>query len=84
MSPAACRRAAASSWPGWPRAGPSLVLGASAKTARAENPGDWYALVSDIHIAAEPATRLRGEVMADNLRAVVADILAADAAPAPS
>src|SRR4051812_8160282 len=59
----------------------SLVFGASAKGALEENPSDWYALVSDIHIAADPSTRLRGQVMADNLRTVVADILAAEAPP---
>lgn len=61
--------------------GASLLLGTTARSAPAEDPGAWYALVSDIHIAADPSTRLRGQVMADNLRAVVADILAADAAP---
>ncbi|WP_406699335.1 metallophosphoesterase [Singulisphaera sp. Ch08] len=61
--------------------GASLLLGTPARSAPNEDPGAWYALVSDIHIAADPSTRLRGEVMADNLRAVVSDILAADAAP---
>jgi 3',5'-cyclic AMP phosphodiesterase CpdA len=41
----------------------------------------WYALVSDPHVAADPSARLRGESMADNLRAVVTDILHADDAP---
>lgn len=60
----------------------SLLLGTPVRSASAaEDPGAWYALVSDIHIAADPATRLRGQVMADNLRTVVSDILAADAAP---
>ena len=41
----------------------------------------WYALLSDPHIAADPAERLRGESMADNLRAVASDILHASDAP---
>lgn len=61
--------------------GASLALGQSVQSTAAESPNDWYALVSDIHIAADPSTRLRGQVMADNLRAVVSEILAADAAP---
>lgn len=61
--------------------GAALALGGSARSAAAETPGDWYALVSDIHIAADPSTRLRGQVMADNLRAVVSEILAAEAPP---
>ncbi|SIN72866.1 Tat (twin-arginine translocation) pathway signal sequence [Singulisphaera sp. GP187] len=61
--------------------GASLLLGTPARSATAEDPTAWYALVSDIHIAADPSTQLRGQVMADNLRAVVSDILAADAAP---
>ena len=43
--------------------------------------GGWYAFVSDTHIAADPSARSRGQVMADNLRAVVADILAAGNPP---
>jgi Icc protein len=39
-------------------------------------PGDWYALVSDTHIAANPAQRMFGQNMADNLRAITSDILA--------
>jgi 3',5'-cyclic AMP phosphodiesterase CpdA len=49
--------------------------------ANADAPA-WYALVSDTHIAADPATARRGEVMADNLRAVVADILSIESVPA--
>jgi len=41
----------------------------------------WYALLSDPHIAADPAERLRGECMADNLRDAVADILHAHEPP---
>jgi 3',5'-cyclic AMP phosphodiesterase CpdA len=61
--------------------GASLALGRSAQSAAAESPNGWYALVSDIHIAADPSTRLRGEVMADNLRTVVSEILAAESSP---
>jgi len=61
--------------------GAALALGGRPRIATAEDPSEWYALVSDIHIAADASTRLRGEVMADNLRAVVSDILAASDAP---
>jgi 3',5'-cyclic AMP phosphodiesterase CpdA len=57
--------------------GGAAALGTSFPVqAEDPSPGDWYAWVSDIHIAADPATRNRGETMADNLRAVVAEILA--------
>lgn len=63
------------------------IGGATALLPRRRNAGSdghasgWYALLSDPHIAAEPAQRLRGECMADNLRAVAADILRADDPP---
>jgi Icc protein len=38
-------------------------------------PEGWYALVSDIHIAADPARRVFDQNMADHLKSVVADIL---------
>jgi Icc protein len=59
-------------------AGASFVL----KPARAEGPTPaWYALVSDTHIAADPASRNREQNMAENLTAVVADLLAQPNAP---
>jgi hypothetical protein len=62
--------------------GASLAIGRSAMAATAEKDnGPWYALVSDIHIAADPSAKARGECMTDNLRAVVADILASEAPP---
>jgi 3',5'-cyclic AMP phosphodiesterase CpdA len=61
--------------------GASLALGLSSRAAAEEAPGAWYALVADVHIAADLSTRVRGEVMADNLRAVVADILASGTPP---
>ena len=41
----------------------------------------WFALISDTHIAADPKAKLFGQVMADNLRLVVADILSAETRP---
>lgn len=62
--------------------GASLALGRTALVATAEkDDSPWYALVSDIHIAADPSTKTRGECMTDNLRAVVADILASETPP---
>ncbi|MFO0957763.1 MAG: metallophosphoesterase [Isosphaeraceae bacterium] len=53
-------------------AGPAAALG---RLAGADEPGEWYAWLSDTHIAADPAARNRDNVMADNLKAAVADIL---------
>lgn len=61
--------------------GAALALGASTRARAEDGSSGWYALVSDVHIAADPSTRTRGQVMADNLRAVVADILASDSPP---
>lgn len=55
--------------------------GCSQRAGSRGNPDGWYAWLSDTHIAADPATRQGGEVMADNLRAVVAEIGAADDPP---
>jgi 3',5'-cyclic AMP phosphodiesterase CpdA len=46
-----------------------------ASAAEQMKPGGWYALVSDIHIPADPALRKFGQYIAENFRAVVADIL---------
>src|SRR4051794_13380524 len=61
--------------------GASLVGGCGRNAGSHGNAGGWYALLSDPHIAADRAERLRGESMADNLRAVIADILHADDPP---
>lgn len=45
-------------------------------------PSPWIALVSDTHIAADPAARERDQTMTENLRAVVAGILAEPTSPA--
>jgi 3',5'-cyclic-AMP phosphodiesterase len=60
--------------------GVGLVATRSA-TARASDAPPWYALISDTHIASDPKTKSRGECMADNLRAVVDDILAQSPSP---
>ena len=57
----------------------ALAAGRSSRPTPARD--DWFALVSDTHIGADPAARLRGQVMGDNLRSVVADIMAADGPP---
>lgn len=54
------------------------VLG---RTGRADDTPPWYALVSDTHIAADPKVTTLGQTMADNLRAVVADIVAQPSPP---
>ncbi len=55
--------------------GAALILSLSSLAACAEA-GPWFAWVSDIHIAADPKTVNSGQVTAENLRAVVVDILA--------
>ena len=63
-----------------------LALGGASlawpRSSRADEPSPWYALVADTHIAADPKASLRGQVMADNLRAVVADLNARPTRPA--
>lgn len=54
----------------------SGVALASAASVRAADEEPWLALVSDTHIPTNPGQAARGQVPADNLRAVVADILA--------
>jgi Icc protein len=60
-------------------AGSSLLFDRSARADAERSP--WYALVSDVHIAADPALAARGEVMARNLRAVVDDIQSLETPP---
>lgn len=52
------------------------------RPAMGREPSPWYALVSDTHIAADPAAVLRDQTMARNLEAVVAGILDEAARPA--
>ncbi|MDB5352990.1 MAG: putative phosphohydrolase [Planctomycetota bacterium] len=61
--------------------GAAMVAGCSRNAGSRGHQGGWYALLSDPHIAADPSAQLRGETMADNLRAVVSDILHADDPP---
>jgi 3',5'-cyclic AMP phosphodiesterase CpdA len=44
--------------------------------ARADGATPWLAWLADTHIAADPAARNRDQVMAENLKAAVADVLA--------
>ena len=60
--------------------GTSLALGHDAKAAKAE-PDAWFALLSDTHIDADPARINLKQNMADNLKAVVKDILKAPSKP---
>jgi Icc protein len=53
-----------------------IVLGLGGRAVAEEPAEGWFALLSDTHIAANPATIGRTQNMADNLKAVVADILA--------
>ena len=46
-----------------------------AVTPEEEKPSDWFALLSDTHIATDPKAVARGQVMARNLEAVIAGIL---------
>jgi hypothetical protein len=61
--------------------GMAVTAGCSTRAGSHGNPDGWYAWLADPHIAADPAAELRDEVMARNLRAVVADILNGDDAP---
>jgi Icc protein len=62
---------------GLPSAAPTVLP----KPIDAPKPDDWYALISDTHIAADPAHRMFGQNMVDNLRAVTSDVLAAGSPP---
>lgn len=80
----------------WPARGPAtrreflaaLTLGGagavtlSGSTPRRESRGPWFALVSDTHIPADPKHKALGQDPTDNLRVVVADILAQPDRPA--
>lgn len=59
--------------------GAAWTLGAGRLARAADEPRKgtpWLALLADTHIAADRAAKSRGQVMADNLRTVVAEILA--------
>ena len=55
--------------------GVALATGCARRAGSNGHSAGWFALLSDPHVAADPSERLRGESMADNLRAVVAEIL---------
>jgi Icc protein len=57
------------------------VGGASGPATPADQPG-WFALVSDIHIPSDPKTKCFGQLMTENFKKVVADILATEHKPA--
>lgn len=63
-------------------AGSAAILAGCSRSAGSNGHRDgWYALLSDPHIAADLSETLRGESMADNLRAVASDILHASDPP---
>jgi 3',5'-cyclic AMP phosphodiesterase CpdA len=57
------------------------ALGIVRASSRADEPDRWLALVSDTHIPADPGQKSLGQVPFDNLRTVVADILAQTTRP---
>lgn len=59
--------------------GLALPLRAGAQDAASAAP--WLALLSDVHIAADPAATARGQRMADNFRAAVAGVLGQGSKP---
>jgi len=61
--------------------GAGLAVGCSGRAGSRGNAGGWYAWLADTHLAADPAAAMHGQVMAANLRAVVADILGASDPP---
>ncbi len=61
--------------------GAAILSGCSHSAGSNGHVDGWYALLSDPHIAADLSETLRGESMADNLRAVAADILHASDPP---
>ncbi len=58
-----------------------LGVAGAVRPAAPDAAGPWFALVSDTHIAGDPKAKVRGQVMAENLGAVVADILGAGSQP---
>lgn len=55
--------------------------GCSSRAGSKGNPGGWFAWLSDLHIGPSRDAARFGQVMAANVREVVADILAADDPP---
>lgn len=62
--------------------GAALGLGGRRADGADGPTGEWVALVSDTHIAADPGRSARGQLMAANLGEVVLDILGAKTKPA--
>ncbi len=64
-------------------AGGAAVLAAqTVGAAEPESAGEWWALLSDTHIAADPAAIARGVNMFDNLNRVIDQVLAEPSRPA--
>ena len=62
-------------------AGAAAALGCDRRVGSEGNPAGWYAWLSDTHVSADRAATMHGQVMHDNLRAVVADIAGATDRP---
>lgn len=61
--------------------GAALTTGCSHRAGSRGNAAGWYAWLSDTHVGTDASATLREQVMADNLRKVVADIVDADDPP---
>ena len=66
---------------GFVAGGAALALGRPAAAVPRDGESAWFALIADTHIAAGASTRVHGQCMADNWRAVIADILARESRP---
>ena len=63
------------------QAGAAAALSPRAFAARAADAAPWFAMLADSHLEADPAKTARDVNMADNLRTVVAEILAEPTPP---
>src|SRR5262245_53193236 len=61
--------------------GAGLLSGCARRAGSGGHANGWYAWMADTHIAGDPSTAVHGQVMAEHLRAVVADLLAATDPP---
>lgn len=62
--------------------GTALLAAQTVGAADPETPREWWALLSDTHIAADPAAIARGVNMFDNLNRVIDQVLAEPSRPA--
>ncbi len=62
--------------------GTALLASRTADAAESQSNSDWWALLADPHIAADPAASARGITMFDNLNRVIDELLAEQHRPA--